>query len=144
MLWYGAHVCRGAVIRVKLLSLATLDVRMYPSCHAKSCHVTNSGLVREHQKTSCLKSLVTETFVFYFHCSLVFTLSDSNHNFLTLSAGRMVPPTGVNIGTVGVVVRVSRLGSICCVMLKLQICSHRQVILIVVTLIIPITLLWSG
>ena len=71
----------GGCNKSKPLSLATVDISVYPSCHAESCHVTNWGLVREHQKTSWLKILVTETFVFYFHCSLVFTLSDSNHKF---------------------------------------------------------------
>ena len=81
----------GGCNKSKPLSLATVDVSVYPSCHAKSSHVTNWGPVREHQKTSCLKILVAETFVFYFHCSLVFTLSDSNHKFLILSTGRVVP-----------------------------------------------------
>ena len=89
---YGMVRMRGGGCnKSKLLGLATVDVPVYPSCHAKSCHITNWGLVREHQKTSRLKILVMETLVFYFHCSLVFTLSDSNHKFLILSTGCVVP-----------------------------------------------------
>ena len=85
------RMCGGGCNKRKPLSLSTVDVSVYPSCHAESCHVTNWGLVREHQKTSCLKILVVETFVFYFHCSLVFSLSDSDHKFLILSTRRVVP-----------------------------------------------------
>ena len=30
----------GGCNKSKPLSLATVDVRVYPSCHAESCHVT--------------------------------------------------------------------------------------------------------
>ena len=68
---YGmVRMRRGGCNKSKPLSMSTVDVSVYPSCQAESSHVTNWGLVLEHQKTNCLKILVAETFVFYFHCSV--------------------------------------------------------------------------
>ena len=138
----------GSCNKSKPLSLAAVDVRVYLSYHAESCHVTNLGVVQEHQKTSLIKILIAETFVFYFHCSIVFTLSDSNRKFLILVPGEWY------------LHRCEYFYSWHCyscvltrqdLLLSAPVCIIwnnkfvvRQVILIVVTLIIPITLLRSG